>query len=529
MSLLLPHQNSYTINLRESIDSGDTFVPEEFDYELEALKDHTGINELPLLTKSLSNVYCPRAVKRIFTRRRLCVGSLTSPWRCLRKIFSALQVVLAAVVCLIVITGLFLPSYTHLPSHYQALQRRVIESDESGRANIGKEQVFIAASIYDNQGDLLNGTWADAVVELIDLLGEKNVYLSIYANYKGATNEGELFGYLKSKLNCLHTLRAETQLAYRQVPTISMPDGTHRHKRIAYLAETRNQALRPLDGRSEKIYDKLLFLNDVIFNPLEAAQLLFSTNLDEDGHANYLAACAVDFIMPFKYYDTYASRDREGYSLGVPFYPWYSNAGKAQSRRDVLNQSDAVMVKSCWGGMVAYDASFFQASNSERSRPHGSVASSNQKPIRFRAEPDLYYDASECCLVNADLTKAGRHERPDGDTGIYQNPYVRVAYDSRTLFWLGLTRRFERLYTIPHYFVNIIANMPHFNPARATREGDMVQENVWVFDPSMPGNGSFQVVHKQARVGGFCGLPIMQLMIDNHQGRGRNWEQIQIP
>ena len=56
----------------------------------------------------------------------------------------------------------------------------------------------------------------------------------------------------------------------------------------------------------------------------------------------------MDFINPFKFYGTFASRDLEGYSMGLPIYPWFSSAGKAQSRQDVLDQKDAVRVRSCW-------------------------------------------------------------------------------------------------------------------------------------------------------------------------------------
>ena len=51
--------------------------------------------------------------------------------------------------------------------------------------------------------------------------------------------------------------------------------------------------------------------------------------------------------------------------MGFPIYPWFSSAGKAQSRQDVFDQKDAVRVKSCWGGMVAFNAKFFQSTADE--------------------------------------------------------------------------------------------------------------------------------------------------------------------
>lgn len=107
------------------------------------------------------------------------------------------------------------------------------------------------------------------------------------------------------------------------MPKVTLPDGTERIKRIAYSAEVRNQALQPLE-ESDIVYDKILFRDDVLFDPIDAAQLLFSTNVNEHGHgkASYHAACAVDFINPFMFYDTFATRDIEGYSMSVPFFPW---------------------------------------------------------------------------------------------------------------------------------------------------------------------------------------------------------------
>ena len=88
-------------------------------------------------------------------------------------------------------------------------------------------------------------------------------------------------------------------------------------KRIAFLAEVRNRALRPLEADPPVHFDKVLFLNDVMFNPVDAIQLLLSTNVDASGRAQYGAVCAVDFINPFKFYDRFTTRDFEGYAMGI--------------------------------------------------------------------------------------------------------------------------------------------------------------------------------------------------------------------
>lgn len=74
------------------------------------------------------------------------------------------------------------PSYTHLPHHYQELRQRCIQSIIPGRANVNNEKVFIAASLYDPSGELTGGAWGESVLQLIDMLGPNNVFLSIYEN-----------------------------------------------------------------------------------------------------------------------------------------------------------------------------------------------------------------------------------------------------------------------------------------------------------------------------------------------------------
>lgn len=109
-------------------------------------------------------------------------------------------------------------------------------------------------------------------------------------------------------LDCQSDVTTET-LDLSIMPHLPDIDGVQRLKRISFLAEVRNSALRPLHNASSPAhaikFDKLLYLNDIIFDPVDAANLLFSTNLDQNtGKTKYLAACAVDFINPFKFYDT---------------------------------------------------------------------------------------------------------------------------------------------------------------------------------------------------------------------------------
>ncbi len=413
---------------------------------------------------------------------------------------------------LIILTAIFRPSYNKPPSHYQSLRQRIESSEDYGRANPQHQKIFIAASLYDEGGYLLGGAWGEAVLELINILGNKNVYLSVYENTAGEAAQIAQFKF-ETRVQCAHTMVLEDAPALDDLIQTILPDGSKRTKRIAYLAEARNRALQPLEEKFDVTYDKLLYLNDVVFDPIEAAQLLLSTNLDEHGHTAYRAACAVDFINPFKFYDTYATRDLEGYRMGVPFFPWFSNSGQGTSRADVLAGKDAVRVKSCWGGMVAFDARPFQAT----------------PPLRFRASEGTYWDASECCLIHADILKKGRSEGDGDHIGIYMNPFVRVAYSSSTLAWISTVQRFERLFSVPHNIINHLVGLPWLNPRRTEEAGTKVEEDVWISDSSLKKGGSFQKQTREAQGDGYCGVRMLQVMKETARKGEKNWEVIPIP
>ena len=336
-------------------------------------------------------------------------------------------------------------------------------------------------------------------------------------------------------------------LPLEEVPRVTTPSGQNRTKRIAFLADVRNRALRPLETNPAIRFDKLLFINDVIFNPVDAANLLFSTNYQPSGYTQYQAACAVDFINAFKFYDRFATRDFEGYTSGIPFFPWFTDAGLAASRRDVLGQRDAVRVRACWGGMTAFEAKWFQnlhPDSSTSGRLNDSKdAGVSVSPLRFRYEKDPFWDSSECCLVHADLTYLHQGRDIKMDSGIFMNPYVRVAYDPYTLRWLPYTRRIERLYSLVHTSLNHVVGMPEYNPRRLEAPGDEVIEKVWTYDEeggtrkigktlgetSSNGQGSYQEMKRVADPGRFCGTRRLMVLNDNPKKGQKNWENIQLP
>ena len=307
---------------------------------------------------------------------------------------------------------------------------------------------------------------------------------------------------------------------------------------MTFLAEVRNRALAPLDT-SEVAFDRVLYLNDVNFDPVDAAQLLFSTNVDANGMANYGAACAVDFINPFKFYDRFATRDLEGYDMGIPFYPWFTNEGEAVSRNDVLAGKDAVRVRSCWGGMTAFEAKWFQDQTRFVDNEPANTTEPETSPLRFRYDEDTFWESSECCLIHADLQLRRSGVGFPEDSGVYMNPYIRVAYDTNTFSWLSLTRRPERLYSVIHDILNRAVGFPLYNPRRLEQPGQEVTDTVWEYDDPVKAylpnptpedlQGQFRQVQRTSQGGGYCGG--RNLLVINEtpeQGEGK-WGRIEPP
>lgn len=128
-------------------------------------------------------------------------------------------------------------------------------------------------------------------------------------------------------------------------------------------------------------------------------------------HGDYAAACALDFKRTSNFYDTFALRDIEGSAAATTYYPYFA----AQKSLEALMKLETVPVKSCWNGVVAFDAAPFL---------------DKERPLRFRGIPDSlaekHLEASECCLIHADNPLSSQK-------GVWLNPNVRVGY-SRAVF-----------------------------------------------------------------------------------------------
>jgi hypothetical protein len=397
--------------------------------------------------------------------------------------------------------------------------------------------------LYDPSGKLARGAWGEAVVELIRILGDENVFLSIYENDSGVIGSDSL-KLLEKKVTCKKSIWIDGKPNYKDFPHVEMPDSSKVLKRLAYLTEMRNRALYPLDRfrpDEEPImkFDKILFLNDAIFNPLDAAHLLLNTNADPSGETHYLSACALDYDHnPLLFYDLYAQRDAEGFSNGIPIFPYFSTAGHAASRTAILSRTDAVPVKSCWGGMVAMRAHHLQhldpnlPSMDWRNIAHHVIDPSHPRnvtaPVRFRYEPEIYFDACECCLLQADV-HAVALAAGDHDTGVFVNPYIRVAYHQSTLRWVHFLQAWELLLALPQRIAMWFAPLPTPNPHREVQQGELFREEVY-------GAKGWEMVERRGRNGMFCGVREMQTVVEDRdrfagaKGQGSvNWKDHEIP
>jgi hypothetical protein len=123
-------------------------------------------------------------------------------------------------------------------------------------------------------------------------------------------------------------------------------------------------------------------------------------------NGSYSAVCSLDFFESTKFYDTFALRDASGRPAASLSYPFFA----AGPSRDALLRRDPVPVRSCWNGMVSFDAEPFLPPRS----------------LRFRGVTDTlagyHLEGSECCLIHYD------NRKKRGGKGVWLNPDVRVAY-----------------------------------------------------------------------------------------------------
>ncbi|KAM5433905.1 hypothetical protein MferCBS31731_006912 [Microsporum ferrugineum] len=291
------------------------------------------------------------------------------------------------------------------------IQRALIRQLDSEPGLLGDEKIYIT-SIHWNNGNILREAWIPALVELVNAIGRDNVFVSLQES--GSWDDS------KAQLRHLDALLAQNDIPRRIVLNdtthldeisrppastgwVETPIGQTELRRIPYLANLRNLVMGPLYERKEEgiFYDKILFLNDVVFNTLDIRRLLSTRG------GSFAAACSLDFSKPPKFYDTFALRDIEGHDQLMQTWPYF----RSRVSRRAIKYGEPVPVKSCWNGAVAMDSSPFY----------------NDPPLEFRGISDglakSHLEGSECCLIHADNPLSE-------NMGVWLNPNVRVGYNT---------------------------------------------------------------------------------------------------
>lgn len=221
-------------------------------------------------------------------------------------------------------------------------------------AGRNRERIYIA-SMHFNDAKIIN-RWSKELLSLIDTLGSDNVFVSIYESGSWDNTKEHLHA-LDSQLEAKGVQRRVVVSDVTHKDEMSASDkgegwiltsrGKKELRRIPYLSRLRNKTIKDLVELNDKgiTFDKVLFLNDVIFSVDDVLTLM-----DTNG-GDYGAACSLDFSKPPQYYDTFALRDSGGSPHLMQTWPYF----RAQSSRNALiNNRDAVPVQSCWNGIGMY-------------------------------------------------------------------------------------------------------------------------------------------------------------------------------
>ncbi|CBF76891.1 glycosyltransferase family 69 protein [Aspergillus nidulans FGSC A4] len=286
-----------------------------------------------------------------------------------------------------------------------------------------RQRIFIASALWDNERTI-SSQWNDAVIELANVFGADNIFVSVYAS---GSNDGT--GYALRKLD-----KALDEVGVQRTITIAEPSPDNEalknppadRRHIATRARLRNLSLKPLYDLRDAgtFFDRILFLSDVDFTKEDVLSLL-NTN-----YGTYTAACSFDILNLPTGPDALALRDADGHETVMQKWPVFRSARSREAIKFML----PVPVRSCWGDMVFM----------------GTEEIYSTRVYQFRGVPDGLADkhvvASESCLIHADSYISKRR-------GVYLNPFVRVGLNTpaytaihQESHWLSTWEIFESLW-----------------------------------------------------------------------------------
>ncbi|PTB77707.1 glycosyltransferase family 69 protein [Trichoderma longibrachiatum ATCC 18648] len=281
---------------------------------------------------------------------------------------------------------------------------------QAHRAN--NASYFIAASFWNN--DEVLDSWTAQTLELIDVLGRANVYVSLTENDSEDNTASKLlhFGRELTRRGVAHSVNITTDL--RGDPPEN-PWHSIRH-RMGYMANLRNGALEPL-GRLKRRFENVVLLNDVVYHHTDVLKLVAAVGGDDvkvNGAQSTRAgkrrmACSID-MDGATLYDTWVLRDRCGRTASG-FWPFFASE---RDRRAVREQR-VLEVGTCWNGIVVLDGDML-LDPPLRSRDAGWEADT----LRFQQPPECII--SECMLLPLTITNV------TGGAPVVMDPSVIVGY-----------------------------------------------------------------------------------------------------
>lgn len=279
--------------------------------------------------------------------------------------------------------------YTQTTNKYcTSSERRVASRYKRLKSNF--RNYFIALNLYNNEAILPD--MASQLTNLISFLGRENVFVSAYEN--GSIDRTKHF------LRELEATLGRMGVNNSIVADEAINPKARGYGRIHYLSGVRNRALEPL-FREQTNFDKIIFLNDVLFCFDDVLELLLQADVQSAA-----MVCGLDYegsVWP-SFYDTWVSRDMNG-------SPFASNAlGNILSHSESISRLKKGLpfqVFCCWNGGVILDARPFYVNN-----------------LRFRAAMLNECRESECSIICKDLWNLGYGN-------IVVVPRVKVAYKAR--------------------------------------------------------------------------------------------------
>ncbi|KAL4997602.1 cryptococcal mannosyltransferase 1-domain-containing protein [Aspergillus recurvatus] len=304
-----------------------------------------------------------------------------------------------------------------------------------------RQRIFIASALWDKERTIPS-QWNDAFIELTNVFGADNIFVSIYES----GNSDGTRDALRKLDKALEGVGVQRKIIFAVSSSdneaLKNPPADRRH--IATRARLRNLSLRPLYDLRDAgtFFDRILFLNDVVFtvgiaspyippladvigNQKEDVLSLLNTN-----YGTYTAACSFDILNSPSGPDALALRDADGHENVMQKWPFFRSARSREAMKFML----PVPVRSCWGDMVFM----------------GTEEIYSTRPYQFRGVPDGLADkhvvASESCLIHADNYISKRR-------GVYLNPFVRVGYNTPAYaatrpenHWLSTWEIFESIW-----------------------------------------------------------------------------------